>query len=137
MKTWIAKTKRFLHARFPDISFKALGTIRLGTGKFQNRLVVEGFQGGETPIFTAKETGFIKVFLTDKQLALGEESEKIIAQLNARKRAFMKQMQAAAENIEMEDLGMKRKKAELKTLENKLAKGRAHLEQLKNEAGRQ
>ena len=128
----IAQKKRFLRARFPGVDFEKLGTIKIGT-KYPTRLVVMGSRGGESPIFTAKGDGFMKSFLTAKQVALGEGAEQIIAKLNAQKRDFMKQMQAAAENIEMEDLGLKRKKAELKTLDDKLAKGVARVEQMEND----
>ena len=60
----------------------------------------------------------------------------MIARQNAEIRAFRQQQRAAAarvENIEMEDLGKKRKKDELRTLEDKIAKGEARVEQLEND----
>ena len=80
----------------------------------------------------------MQVFLTNKRivLALGENAETIIAQQNAKIRDFRKQQRAAktrVENIEMEDLAMKREKDELKALEDKIAKGEARVEQLEND----
>ena len=102
----INDTKWFLRARIPEIDFDALGPIRFGTGKFLNRLVVEGPQGGETPIFKVDNKGFMQAFLTNKRivLALGENAETIMAQQNAEIRTFRKQQRAAktrVENIEM------------------------------------
>ena len=128
----ISQTKRYLRARFPEVNFEQLGTIKIDT-KYPTRIVAEGLRGGEIPIFTTKGDGILKSFLTAKQIALGKSAETIIAKLNAQKRDFMKQMQAAAENIEMEDLELKRKKAEMKTLDDKLAKGVARVEQMKND----
>ena len=100
--------------------------------------MVEGPQGGETPIFKVDNKGFLQAFLTTKRivLALGKNAEAIIARQNDEIRAFRQQQRAAAarvENIKMEDLGMKRKKDELRTLEDKIAKGEARVEQLEND----
>ena len=134
----INDTKGFLKARFPEIDFGALGEIRFGTDNYRNRLVVEGPQGGETPIFKVDNKGFMQAFLTTKRtvLALSEKAEAMIARQNAEIRAFRQQQRATAarvENNEMEDLGMKRKKDELRTLEDKLAKGEARVEQMEND----
>ena len=61
----INDTKGFLRARFPEIDFGALGQIRFGTDNYRNRLVVEGPQGGETPIFKIDNKGFMQTFLTN------------------------------------------------------------------------
>ena len=113
-----AAARGFLHARFPTVDFNVLGPIELGTGKYLNRLVVVGPQGDETPIFKVGGKGFMQAFLTTRQLALGPQAEAI--------RAFGEQMRAAearVENIEMEDLGLKRKEKGLKDLKDKIAKG--------------
>ena len=134
----IADAKEFLRRRFPGIDSDALGPIRLGTGKFLNRLVVVGPQGGETPIFKVNNKGFMQSFLTNRRiaLALGEKVEAMIARENAKIRDFRQQQRAAktrVENIEMEDLAMKRKTDQLKALEDKIAKGEARVAQLEND----
>ena len=128
----ISQAKRYLRDRFPEVDFKQLGPIKIGT-KYPTRLVVEGPRSGETPIFTAKGDGLLNSFVKAHQIALGERAEAIIAKLNAQKRDFMKQMRAAEENIEMEDIELKRKRAGLKTLDDKLAKGTARVEQMEND----
>ena len=132
----IQGTKEFLRARFPNIDLKRIGTIRFGVTKYPNRIVAVGDKGGETPIFKIDGKGFMQEFLTSRQRALGPKAEAIIAQQNAEIRAFREQQRAAearVENIEMEDLGMKRKQDELKALNEKLAKGEALVEQMEND----
>ena len=129
--------KVLLRARFPNIAWEKIGTIKFGETTYPNRIVALGKLLGETPIIKADRTGFTQAFLTGRQRALGPQAETIIAQQNAKIRAFREQMRAAearVENIEMEDLGMKRKKDELRTLEDKLAKGEARVGQLENDA---
>ena len=137
VKKAINETKVFLKGRFPAIKFNELGPIKLGTtDKYLNRLVVAGPKGGETPIFKVGGKGFMKEFLTSKQLALGPQAEVIIAQQNAEIRTFREQLHAAkarVENFEMEDLWLKRKKDELQALEDKITKVEARVEQLEND----
>ena len=129
----IEDMKKFLRARFPNIDLKEIGTIKFGVGKYANRIVAVGKQMGETPIIKADRTGFMQDFLRTRHRALGPQAEAIIAKQNAEIRAFREQLRAVEENIEMEDLGMKRKKEELKALEAKLAKGEARVEQMEND----
>ena len=66
----------------------------------------------------------MSTFIRNNQRALGPQAERVIAELNAKKRQFE---QAVQENIEMQDLGLKRKEDELKPSRLSLKKGKQHL----------
>ena len=134
VREYINDAKRFIRARFPTVDEKLLNAISFATQpNTKNRLVVVGLKGGEQLIFNVDETAFIQGFISKYTFALGPDAERIIAKLNAQKRQSQQQRQGIQETIELEDLGLKRKKAELQKLQEKRKRAQAKLDQLQKE----
>ena len=133
VREYINAAKRFIRTRFPNVDEKLLNAITFGKQPNANRLVVLGSKGGEQLIFKVDETGFMQGFISKYTRALGPAAERIIAQLNAQKRQIQQQWQSVQENIEMEDLRLKREEAELQKLQEKRKRAQAKLDQLQNE----
>ena len=131
---YINDAKRFIKARFPEVSERLLNDIRLGkTQKTANRLVVVGPKGGEQPIFKADNTGFMQDFIKRRQVDLGRTADQVISEMKESKRQFQKALQGKQENIEMNDLKSKRQQDELQKLREKRKRAQKRLAEVEKE----
>ena len=135
----IARVKRFIQDKFPNVDFHKLGPIGLGK-KIENRFnfVKIGEKGGETRIIKPDNSDLLKSFVASNKKALGESAEELVAKKSQEEKDL--RLRLLKEERQLKDKEkqtvLEQKAAEnVRNLTRRIEQTRARREELETEHG--
>ena len=133
----IARTKRFIKDKFPNVDFHKLGPIGLGKrmGK-QFSFVKFGPKGGEERIIKADNSDLLKSFVDNNKKALGESAEELAAKKTQEERALRLKLfeeEKKLKDKEQQTVIQQKTAENVRNLERRIEQTQARREELETE----
>ena len=133
----IARTKRFIKDKFPNVDFHKLGPIGLGKrmGK-QFSFVKFGPKGDEERIIKADNSDLLKSFVDNNKKALGESAEELAAKKTQEERALRLKLfeeEKKLKDKEQQTVIQQKTAENVRNLEGRIEQTQARREELETE----